>query len=148
MQPMDEHDNGTELDFWIGSWDVTWDGDGHGTNRIARILGKRVIHEQFEGADADSSMHGQSWSVFDAQRRIWRQTWVDDRGGYLDLTGARVDGWFAFERAAPERGTDARQRMVFRDVRPDRFRWTWESSPDGGATWVVRWEIAYLRRGP
>lgn len=35
--------------------------------------------------------------------------------------------------------------MVFRDVEPDGFRWTWELSLDAGATWEVRWEIAYRR---
>ena len=69
----------------------------------------------------------------------------DDQGGYFDLVGGRVDGWFAFIRDAPERGEHARQRMVFRDVEPDRFRWTWELSVDGGATWEVRREIAYRR---
>jgi hypothetical protein len=140
-------DDGTELDFWIGTWEVSWAEGGHGTNRIDRILGDRVIHETFEEAgDAPDALHGQSWSVYDAARGLWRQTWVDDQGSYLDLVGTHVDGWFAFERAAPERAPEARQRMVFRDVDSDRFRWTWESSPDGGATWVVRWEIAYRRR--
>jgi hypothetical protein len=37
--------------------------------------------------------------------------------------------------------------MVYRDVRPDRFRWTWEFSPDDGVSWAVRWEIAYRRTG-
>jgi hypothetical protein len=144
---MHERDfDGSELDFWIGTWDVTWAGGGQGTNRIGRILRDRVIHEQFEGGDADSALRGQSWSAFDAERRLWRQTWVDDQGAYLDLVGERVDGWFAFVRAAPERGPSARQRMVFRDVEPERFRWTWEASPDDGATWAVRWEIAYRRR--
>jgi hypothetical protein len=138
--------DGTELDFWIGTWDVSWTG-GHGTNRLARVLGDHVIHEQFEGADDDGggALHGESWSVFDPERRIWRQTWVDDQGGYLDLVGDRVDGLFAFVRAAPEHGPAARQRMVFRDVLADRFRWTWEFSPDDGATWTTRWEIAYRR---
>jgi hypothetical protein len=136
--------DGSELDFWIGSWEVAWDG-GTGTNRIGRILGDRVIHEQFEGADAESALRGESWSVYDASRRLWRQTWVDDQGGYLDLVGERVDGSFAFSRAAPELGPVARQRMVFRDVGPDAFRWTWEFSPDDGATWQLRWEIAYRR---
>ena len=81
--------------------------------------------------------------MFDPERRLWRQTWVDDQGSYFDLVGDTVDGSFAFVRAAPERGPAARQRMVFRDVSADRFRWTWESSPDGGVTWVTRWEIAY-----
>lgn len=138
--------DGTELDFWVGSWDVTW-STGHGTNELAWILGDRVLFESFRGADDDGSgLHGQSWSVFDPKRSLWRQTWVDDQGSYLDLIGDRVDGWFAFVRAAPELGPEARQRMVFRDVAPDRFRWTWEASLDAGATWRVRWEIAYRRR--
>ena len=138
--------DGTELDFWLGEWDVSWDGGGHGTNRLTLILDDRVIHERFAGADADSQLSGESWSVFDPARRLWRQTWVDDQGSYLDLVGDRVDGWFAFVRAAPERGPEARQRMVFRDIEADRFRWTWEASADGGATWETRWAIAYRRR--
>ena len=139
--------DGTELDFWVGDWDVSWAG-GHGTNRLTRILGDRVIHEQFDGADDDGSggLRGQSWSVFEPKQRLWRQTWVDDQGGYLELVGGQVDGWFAFGRAAPENGPKALQRMVFRDVQQDRLQWTWEHSEDGGATWATRWEIAYRRR--
>jgi hypothetical protein len=140
--------DGTELDFWLGDWDATWDG-GHGTNRIQRVLRDRVILEEFDEAAESGgaeALHGRSWSVFDAERRIWRQTWVDDQGAYLDFDGARVEGWFVFERAVPERGAQSRQRMVFRDVRVDSFHWTWESSPDGGASWVTRWAIDYRRR--
>jgi hypothetical protein len=138
--------DGSELDFWLGQWAVSWDG-GAGTNRLERILGGHVIHEQFEGVSSGDSgaLHGQSWSVFEPARELWRQTWVDDQGGYFDLIGGRVDGWFAFVRDAPERGGQARQRMVFRDIEPDRCRWTWELSLDGGTTWEVRWEIAYRR---
>ena len=140
--------DGTELDFWLGDWDATWEG-GRGTNRLTRILRDRVILEEFNEvseAGGDDELHGRSWSVFDPARALWRQTWVDDQGSYLDLTGTRVDGWFAFERAAPERGSDARHRMVFRDVTPETFHWTWESSVDGGATWATRWAIDYRRR--
>jgi hypothetical protein len=157
----DERFDGTELDFWLGDWDLTWDG-GHGTNRLTRILDDRVILEEFEetvdsgigaaepGAEAadpagDPALHGRSWSVFDASRGLWRQTWVDSQGAYLDLTGTRAERCFAFERAAPERGGEVRQRMVFRDVTRDAFRWTWEMSPDGGATSAPRWAIDYRR---
>jgi hypothetical protein len=140
--------DGTELDFWLGEWGATWEG-GHGTNRLSRILRDSVILEEFDEAEESGgadALHGRSWSVFDAERRLWRQTWVDDQGGYFDLVGGRVDGWFSFERAAPERGPQARQRMVFRDVTAEAFHWTWESSADGGATWVTRWAIDYRRR--
>ena len=138
--------DGSELDFWLGAWNVTWDG-GHGTNRLERILDDRVIHERFEEApgDPDGALIGESWSVFDRKRGLWRQTWVDNQGGYLDLVGELADGWFSFSRDASELGPNARQRMVFRDVEADRFRWTWELSRDRGATWEVRWEIDYRR---
>jgi hypothetical protein len=138
--------DGTELDFWLGDWDVAWQG-GHGANRLERILDGRVIHERFEESAEDGSggLVGESWSVFEPDRSLWRQTWVDNQGGYLDLVGERVDGWFAFARSAPERGPRARQRMVFRDVRDDTLRWTWEASDDDGRTWTGRWEIDYHR---
>ena len=140
--------DGSELDFWLGDWQVSWEGGG-GTNRLTRTLGGHVILEEFEEAppaDGGDALQGRSWSVFDPARGLWHQTWVDNQGSYLDLVGEMVDGCFAFGRAAPGRAPTTRQRMVFRDVEPDRFRWTWESSPDGGATWMTRWEITYTRR--
>ena len=138
--------DGTELDFWIGEWEARWGDAGRGTNRLTRILNDRVIREEFSGAGPKASLEGLSLSVYDADRHLWRQTWVDDQGGYLDFVGDRMDGVFVFRRAAPEVGPETEQRMAFRDIRQDAFRWTWEESPDAGATWVVRWEIDYRRR--
>lgn len=136
-----------DLDFWLGRWDVSWPDGGHGTNELTRILGDRVVAEHFRGASPRGTLEGRSWSVFDEARRIWRQTWVDDSGSYIELVGERVDGWFAFGREAPELGPRARQRMVFRDVQRDALRWTWEARLDDGADWEVRWEIVYRRAG-
>jgi hypothetical protein len=35
--------------------------------------------------------------------------------------------------------------MVWLDVTTDAFRWQWQRSSDGGATWDVAWEIDYRR---
>ena len=138
--------DGTELDFWLGDWDARWGEAGRGTNRLTRILGDRVIREDFSGGGPNGHLNGLSLSVFDTQRRIWRQTWVDDSGGYLVLVGDIAEGCFSFRRDAPEEGPSTQYRMVFRDVRPESFRWTWERSADGGATWEIRWDIAYTRQ--
>jgi hypothetical protein len=138
--------DGTELDFWLGEWDARWGEAGRGTNTLTRILGGKVIREDFSGGGPNGHLDGLSLSVFDEDHGIWRQTWVDDSGSYIDLIGEEADGSFAFGRSAPEIGPAARQRMVFRDIQPASFRWTWELSEDGGATWAVRWEIAYTRR--
>lgn len=138
--------DGTELDFWLGDWDARWGEAGRGTNRLTRILNDKVIREDFSGGGPNGHLVGLSLSVFDAERGAWRQTWVDDSGGYLELVGDVVDGCFSFRRDAPEDGPTTQQRMVFRDVRPESFRWTWELSEDGGATWAIRWDIGYTRR--
>jgi len=134
------------LDFWLGTWDVSWDGGGHGTNTIRRILDDRVIEESFDGRDADGALLGRSLSVLDVRDGRWRQTWVDSTGAYIDLVGVEVDGRIAFQREAVVDGAPVTQRMVWLDVSRDAMRWQWQRSADGGATWQVAWEIAYRRR--
>ena len=130
------------LDFWIGDWSVAWP-DGSGTNSIRRILENRVVEEVFECRDADgSTLLGRSLSVRGGDG-VWRQTWVDSSGTYLDFVGADVDGRISFQRTDPE-GT--RQRMVWLDVTADAFRWEWQRSTDGGDTWTVMWPLDYRRR--
>jgi hypothetical protein len=41
-----------QLDFWIGSWELTWPGNtagqvAHGTNNVMRILDGCVVQENF-----------------------------------------------------------------------------------------------------
>jgi len=134
------------LDFWIGTWEVSWDGGGHGTNSIRRILDDRVIEESFDGRDAESALLGRSLSVLEARDGRWRQTWVDSTGAYIDLVGVEVDGRIAFQREAVVDGVPITQRMVWLDVSRDAMRWQWQRSADGGSTWQVAWEIAYRRR--
>jgi hypothetical protein len=133
------------LDFWLGTWDVTWAGGGHGTNTIRRILDDRVIEESFDGADADSRLIGRSLSVRDTADGRWRQTWVDSTGAYLDLAGVVADGRIAFIRDKSVDGRIVSDRMVWLDVTSDSFRWQWQRSTDGGTTWELTWEIDYRR---
>jgi hypothetical protein len=132
------------LDFWLGDWSVTWP-NGTGTNSIRRILNGRVIEEIFESRDADGSVFlGRSLSVRDSKDGVWRQTWVDSAGGYLDLVGVDVDGRISFQR---EDLDGSLKRMVWLDVTNDGFRWEWQSSADRGATWAVIWPLDYRRLG-
>ena len=140
-----------QFDFWLGEWDLTWPGPkkgdvGHGTNSIRRVMGGCVVEENFSGGD---SMHlrGMSVSVYVPQASRWKQTWVDNEGGYLDFVGEFRDGQMVLSREAtrPD-GTKILQRMVFKNITPAEFDWSWEASRDGGKTWVVNWPIHYRRR--
>ena len=140
-----------QLDFWVGEWDLSWPGNhagetAHGTNSVRRILDGCIVEETFSGGDA-LHLRGQSVSLFDVGAGKWKQTWVDNEGGYLDLVGESRDGQMILWREAtrPD-GTKALQRMVFKNITPNEFDWSWEGSKDGGKTWTVVWPIHYKRR--
>jgi hypothetical protein len=132
------------LDFWIGNWTVSWPA-GSGTNQIRRVLDDQVIEEVFECHGADGALYGRSHSVLDASDGNWKQTWVDSSGAYLDFVGVLADGRISFQRSADIDGRSVLQRMVWLDVREDSFRWEWQRSVDGGATWQVSWPLDYRR---
>ncbi len=140
-----------QFDFWLGEWDLTWPGQnggaaGHGTNNIKRILDGCVVEENFDGG---MSMHlrGVSVSLFDARSGKWKQTWVDNEGGYLDFVGEFRDGQMVLQREAirPD-GAKVLQRMVYKNITSNEFDWSWERSLDGGKTWQVIWPIHYKRK--
>ena len=101
-----------------------------------------VVVERFASPD----LEGMSVSTFDAEAGAWKQTWVDNQGGYLDFVGGYENGRMVLSRVALEGGKRVHQRMVWTNVTPDAFDWSWERSEDGGATWKVVWPIHYTRR--
>jgi hypothetical protein len=140
-----------QLEFWVGDWDLTWPGEkqgqvDRGTNRIQRVLDTCVVQENFSGGDA-MHLRGMSVSLFDTRAGKWKQTWVDNEGGYLEFVGEFKDGQMILARDAvrPD-GTKVIQRMVFKNITPNEFDWSWEASKDGGKTWQVQWPIHYKRK--
>lgn len=126
----------SDFDFWLGSWTCTDPADGAvGSNHVSRILNGQVLQEIFSFTDASGvSLNGRSFTVLDPARG-WCQTWVDDQGTYLDLTGGWTPEGMVLQRA--------RQRMVFRDVTPEGFTWDWEKSTADG--WELAWRLLYAR---
>lgn len=139
-----------QLDFWVGDWVAAWDsptGPGTGTNRITRDeFGACAIVEHFH-AD-DGSLTGLSVSTWRPIEHAWRQTWIDDQGGYFDFhggPGAATDGFaFRFE-TTPASDSASRQRMVFQEVRPNSFVWRWQKRASVAAAWEDAWVIRYTR---
>ena len=133
-----------DLDFWLGSWDCTWDG-GTGRNTVTRELGGHVLVERFE-AFGDEAFDGLSVSVPDPATHGWWQTWVDSTGSYWAFVGGmRTDGTFVFGTPGRVDADRLYKRMIFSDIGPDGFEWRWESSPDR-RQWTVKWAISYRRR--
>jgi hypothetical protein len=142
-----------QFDFWVGHWDASWPASpasemkaGHGTNNIEAALDNCVVIEHFDGTPG-MSLRGTSVSTFNRRMHKWQQTWVDNEGSYLDFIGEFKDGKMIFTRKAMTRdGKSVLQRMVWKNITPEAFDWSWERSTDGGKTWDVLWPIHYVRK--
>ena len=140
-----------QFDFWVGSWDATWPGAksgevGRGSNTITRVLDTCVVEENFSAGES-GHLRGKSLSIFDTQAGKWKQTWVDNEGGYLDFIGEWKDGQMVLSReAVGPKGVKSLQRMVYKNISANEFDWSWEASKDGGKTWTVQWPIHYKRK--
>jgi hypothetical protein len=129
------------FDFWLGTWDCSWDG-GHGRNVVDRICDGRVVRERFDAAA--HGLVGTSISVYDAAAAHWVQTWMDSDGSWFHLTGGTRERAMELLTTSPD-GDGYRKRMRFADITPASFRWTWARSR--GGDWEDLWEIDYLRSG-
>lgn len=140
-----------QLDFWIGDWDLTVTAQGHeanGRQHVEAILGSCAIAESFTAEGPQQPWAGKSYSSWQPGLGKWRQTWVDDSGGYLAFTGGLEQGTMALY-GEPRTGKDGKafqMRMVFLDVTPAALRWEWQRSYDEWKTHTVMMTIAYRRR--
>lgn len=139
-----------QFEFWVGEWELSWPRSetsegkpGRGTNHIERDLDGCVIVERFDGRPG-MELKGMSVSTFNTHTGKWQQTWVDNFGSYLDFAGEFKDGQMILVReASTAEGKTFLQRMVWKNIRPQSFDWSWERSDDGGQTWKVLWPIHY-----
>ena len=149
-----------QFDFWIGEWDLRirtrkalgsaeWD-EAAGTQRVETILSGCAIAEHFRGDGPGAPWAGESYSAWQPALHKWRQTWVDDQGGFLAFVGSVDEGVMTLrgEPTTTPKGATIHMRMVFLDVTPSALRWEWQRSVDDGASWDAQMIIHYRRRTP
>lgn len=148
-QPPCSEPEAMQLDFWLGTWKGEWkDTEGKtqtATNIITKGFNGCVVEENF--STDDKTFLGRSLSMYNANKKIWQQTWVDNTGSYLDFTGGMDGENMVLQRKATGKsGREIIQKMTFTDIKENSFTWNWESTNDNGATWVLNWQILYTRK--
>ena len=136
----------SQFDFWLGKWEAYSADTLTATNTIVKIMDGCTLQENFESPKSNYS--GKSWSVYNPQTKLWQQTWVDNQGGYIALTGSFENEKMTLS-AAPRKiknGKEVIERMVFYNISADTFDWNWEASTNNGATWKNNWHIHYVRK--
>ena len=135
-----------QFDFWIGEWEVTAaTGQRAGTNLIERVLGGCALQESWTGAGPS---RGRSLNAWDPGDNKWHQTWIDNSGTMLHLSGGIVNGEMVLEgqrRLAD--GTDVTDRITWTPNADGTLRQVWQSSRDRGMRWTMVFDGTYRRRG-
>lgn len=135
-----------QLDFWAGDWDVyDVEGDGKPAARahVDPILGGCALREVYEQTDG---LVGQSFSIYDASRKLWHQTWVTNKGSLLQIDGQFEGGTLTLQGPQIRSGRNEIVRGVWK-VEKDGVRETAHTSHDGGATWQPLFDMVFRRHG-
>ena len=132
-----------QFDFWVGDWQVHKpDGSFAGMNRITLEYGGCVVHEHYANGRGYS---GESLNTYDAARKLWHQTWVDNNGLLLTLEGHWDGRSMLLEGiGAGEDGALTRQRITWSPNSDGSVRQLWESA-DGKGGWTVVFDGRYTR---
>jgi len=139
-----------QFDFWIGDWNITYADTVHASNHVEKLMNGCAVQENFN--DPHKNYLGKSWSVYNANYKHWQQTWIDNQGGYIALTGGMQGDSMVLtttERTVPASMSPTGKminRMVYHHITKDAFDWDWEASTDGGNTWKSNWHLHYNRK--
>ena len=136
-----------QLDFWLGDWD-TFEPDGSGPsqarNRVTAILGGCVIHERYEQADG---LTGESFSIYDASRKVWHQTWVTNRGRLLIIEGSFQNGEMFMTGVDYPNGTERHIRGTWKPI-PGGVSEIAATSTDSAKIWTPWFDLVFSPHKP
>lgn len=133
-----------QFDFWLGEWTVhTAEGKLAGRNRIESEYDGCVLHERY---DTGKGYRGESLNAYDAGRKVWHQTWVDNQGTLLLLEGGLRGGSMVLEGQTTEPdGQVTRHRITWTPAADGSVRQHWEST-DAQGRWSTAFDGRYTRR--
>jgi ketosteroid isomerase-like protein len=106
------------------------------------MLGGCALREIYEQTDG---LAGESFTTYDASRKLWHQSWVTNRGRLLTIEGRFQDNSLTLQ--GPQLSPDGREEKLRGVWTPQDggVRETAQTSTDGGATWRPLFDILFRR---
>jgi hypothetical protein len=145
-QNCDEDEMYSELDYWVGDWEVfsTRTGELAGTNVVEKILDGCAFFEQWIGEDGYS---GTSLTYIDPHSNTWSQLWIDNAGGSQFYWNGTLDNaavQFDYETVdLNNEGVEGRMLLI--RLSATGVRQLNQISSDGGRNWQTLYDLTYIR---
>lgn len=130
-----------QFDFFAGDWEAFEKGKLVGHNRVEIAHDGCTLIEHWSGVEGGT---GTSLNTYDANRKVWNETWVSSHGMLLTMEGSMQGKQMVMIGTHVEDdGRVALHRNVWTPM-PDGVHQVWDYSYDGGQTWTVNYD-GYLR---
>jgi hypothetical protein len=135
------------LDFWIGEWTVfdTRSNTALAHSRIEPVMDGCAIRETYDQAVGPGGKavdyHGTSYTALNALDGLWKQFYVDTRGGALAYAGGVQGDAMVLTASAGK----VANRMTYRRLADGSVEQTGEISLDAGKTWIAGYDFTYRR---
>lgn len=134
----------SDFAFWVGRWNVfdVEDGKQVAHAKVDSMLNDCLVREQYEGVEGGRGISLNSWN---AQRHVWMQHWVSDKGAVASIEG-NLDGdamvligtYDTLEAHYQLKGLWKRDGKNVRET-------AWRSQ-DGGITWTQWFDLRFVRQ--
>jgi len=135
-----------EFNFWLGDWVVYSKGKMVAFNKITKIEDGCVVRENWKSVGSNYS--GTSYNFYDKVAKKWNQTWVDNQGSVLQLSGTFEGDKMILQSKVTIDDTGKRvvNRLTWTNNKNDTVSQMLEASEDGGVTFVVVFDGLYRKR--
>jgi hypothetical protein len=139
-------DENRQFDFWVGEWKAFTAKGLAGTNSIVIMEDSCVIQENWKSAAGNYS--GTSYNYYDRTDKKWKQLWIDNQGGSLELSGNFTDGKMVLqsqEKYSEQNKVHFTDRITWTPNNDGTVRQHWQRTTDGGKTWTDIFDGTYKR---
>lgn len=135
-----------QFDFWLGDWEAyNPDNKLAGTNHIILLQDSCMVQENW--VSATPGYTGTSYNFYDPQSEKWHQTWVDNQGGSLLLSGKLENGKMVLwsDVMKSQKGEPYRNRITWTPNADGSVRQHWEITKDEGKSWTTLFDGLYKK---
>ncbi|MEO8413741.1 MAG: tetratricopeptide repeat protein [Ginsengibacter sp.] len=145
--PCMKNPHAREFDFWIGEWDVYPTGSSQlvGSSSIQMGSGGCFLLENWTAIGFPNT--GKSMNFVDPATDKWKQVWVGSEGTITEyINGVYKDSVMEFESTQKSPQGMAKIRFRFFNQGTGKVRQFQESTTDDGKTWIVAYDLTYVRK--
>ncbi|MCW8833097.1 MAG: hypothetical protein OQK09_03985 [Colwellia sp.] len=131
-----------EFDFWLGQWQVKSAASKQlSQSKITQINNGCGLLEEYK---TPTGFQGKSLNIFDSQTQQWHQTWIDNTGYLLKLSGGIENNSMVMTgKTHDKNGNIILNKITWTPLKGGEVRQHWQTSTTHGKAWQTIFDGIY-----